>query len=145
MINIESSIYNPLTINIDMDMIENKIIGYKNSSSMLGIGSSGLTKCSCNFCRKMFLRTSQHVYKRIGFGKTKYYCSYKCMKSWERRQMESERTLIRYSTYKGLNKKMTLQKWAEEGNVDYERFWALVRLNKMRIDDAIITLNCDEK
>lgn len=104
------------------------------------------TKCAC--CgRKFIFHPSTHVYKRIGFGKRKDFCSYSCMKKWDRAQQTRDRTKERSAvnemTYKYERK--TLEEWADEAGVDYVSLWQLNVLSKIPISEAIYMLRIEKQ
>lgn len=110
---------------------------------------TGDCTAKCSYCYKKFrLVPNSHVYKRLGFGNgRKIFCSYHCMRLWEKRQQEKDRSLNRSARnmFTGKYEKKTMQEWAEEADIDYESLWYKNRIHKIAIPDAIEMLLLEEK
>ena len=104
------------------------------------------TRCAC--CgRKFIFHPNTHVYKRIGFGKRKNFCSYSCMMKWDKAQQVRDRKKERSATNEMTSKyeRKTLEKWAEEAGVDYVKLWQLNMLSKISIPEAIYMLQIENQ
>lgn len=110
------------------------------------VAISGYSTATCSFCRKRFrLNAEKHVYKRDDFGGRKNYCSYRCMRAWEKQQQEKDKSKSRSAVnpLTGVYEKKTLQEWAEEAEVDYEKLWYKNVVNKIPLLDAIEMLQLE--
>lgn len=94
----------------------------------------------CGNCKSRFkiMDHSRYSYAISGFGNRKYFCSWKCLTAWKRKQAEKEKTMKRTAVkpYEKKGKKQTLEEWARELNVPYFQFWEKVRISKIQIYDA---------
>lgn len=109
----------------------------KKAEYIYCITGSDTEKCSC--CKKKFKLSSGHVYKRVGFGGRKVFCSYSCMRNWDKMQQDKDRNIQRgaKNLFTGKYEKKSLKEWAEEMDVSYEDLWYKTRINHIALQDAI--------
>jgi len=60
----------------------------ENDNVKIGGRFYGVIRCRCRQCKKAFLRTPEHVYKRSGRHGIDYFCGWNCMRAFDREKEE---------------------------------------------------------
>lgn len=94
---------------------------------------------TCPICGKYFSLNTDVWRFKSRETPPKFFCSYHCQKEFLRVQMENDREKTRCGKDQitGKNKKQTLQEWADEYGIEYEKLWEKCIINKIYIMDAI--------
>jgi hypothetical protein len=80
---------------------------------------------TCPICEKIFLYRPDYTYKKVHYGKLLFFCSWGCMRKWEKAHNISSRQELRDRICQALQDGLTVKETAALLDVDYNRvlYW----------------------